>query len=565
MKKSTFIKVLSLIVGVVIIASSLVGALSAFADTDPEWAGTKTDGMVFKDTSEATYTVNSYGPVAAYTNLDFSKGLMYWCASGNFLTKQAELKASDIVTYKTDGDRNYVQFDNTAREKYTGIKSPKLYISGDKLKAGDKIALVYDINGDKNTPIQIKFEQRAAASGSSSINKRPNASTQLKVDGKWTTYATPTIEYKGTTVAQAEVDSKFALNVGDIVFHIQVEVIAGEKTDCGISNIRIAKVVGSDYYDVVSGEKMVFTTSTDDTKDDGKDDGKGDDTGTTTPAADPEWAGTKTDGMVFTNTNNATNSGNVLGPVEANTNLNFSKGLMYWYSSGKAADSPLAELKASAFVSYKTAGTKNYIQFDGKMRDSYCGIKTPKLAISGTNLKVGDNIVLLYDITGDEDSQLQFRIDFRNYASGQKSLVSLISDSTKLKSADGWTTFATKPVEYVGINPESANKGLRDGDVVFHITAAVPSNKEYDGGLTNLRIAKLVDNAYYDLYTGEKYVVETTSTGNGTTTGNGNTSTGTGSSTGTSNKTGEDITALACLLLLGAAGAFGTAKALKKR
>ncbi len=565
MKKSTFIKALSLVIGVVIIASSLVGALSALADTDPEWAGTKTDGMVFTNTSNATYTVNNYGPVAAYTNLDFSKGLMYWCASGDFQATYPELKASNIVTYKTDGDRNYVQFDNTAREKYTGIKSPKLYISGDKLKAGDKIALVYDINGDKSTPIQIKFEQRAAASGSSSINKRPNASTQLKVDGKWTTYATPTIEYKGTTVTQTEVDSKFALNVGDIVFHIQVEVISGEKTDCGISNIRIAKVVGSDYYDVVSGEKMVFTTTTDDTKDDGKDDGKGDDAGTTAPAADPEWAGTKADGMVFTNTNNATNAGNSLGPVEANTNLDFSKGLMYWYSSGKAAETALDELKASAFVSYKTAGTKNYIQFDGEMRDSYCGIKTPKLAMSGANLKVGDNIVFIYDITGDEDTQLQFRMDFRNYASGQKSLVSMVADGVKLKSADGWTTFATKPVEYVGINAESANKGLRDGDVVFQIAIAVPSNKEYDGGLTNIRIAKLVDNAYYDLYTGEKYVVEASSTGNGTTTGTGNGSTGTGSSTGTSNKTGESVLLLTSILALSAAGVFGTAKALKKR
>ena len=536
MKKSTAIKILSLIVGVVIVASSLVGAFSVSAAN----IGTESEGVATSQGGE--HGVFYTGIAEDYdTNGTFEKGLQYWtCTKG---TPNTYPTAVGAIKTEENGNK-YFEFLGT-QKAYEGIKTGAILLPASKIKKGDKLALMFDYMGS------TVFELKLGARDGTDIAKG-SGTTELKVtENKHKVLKTPTDKVMWTTAVSTGdfLAGSVQRDDGKLAYYITVAT-AGANLKIAFDNLKIVKVIGDKYYDIETEKEIEIKPN------------EGD-------PLPPAWAGTVTDGMVFENTSEATYTVNSKGPVEANTNLDFHKGLMYWAATGKFGDTALPELKASAAVSYKKEGTRNYIQFDNVKRDGWCGIKSPMLSIPADKLSAGDQYVLLYDLKGDKESPLQFNIELRNATSDSTNMRSEYQNATELKTVDGWTTFATKPGLFKGVNLSSPVTGLNPGDIVVQVEAKVIQKKQSDACLSNFRIAKLKDNAYYDIYTGTKYVVETSggSTSGGSGNGSGSTTggSGTGASTGKSNKTGESITLLASLFVLSAAGVFGTAKALKKR
>lgn len=564
MKKSTVMKILSLIVGVVIIASSLVGVFGVNAADPAE--GTAEKGIVNEGGSESGSSINEVNMLATkgLMNGDFEQGLKYWTTTH----KGTNVYPTEDGSVVKDGENSYFKYNGSAGDSFRGLRSTRIVISKDKLNIGDKVAVMFDYLSDKGSyNFQVKHTQVLCGGNKSESNSFVNACTVFNdatASNSWKTLVT--VPSAGSvTTSTTPADAEKGIAQGDYSFFITLAVASNKTCTAGIDNVRLVKVVDGKYYNIEDGSEITKRT-----EGGGSNPGEGGgENPDPTPSADPAWAGTVTDGMVFENTSEATYTVNSKGPVEANTNLDFHKGLMYWAPTGKFSDTALPELKASAAVSYKKEGTRNYIQFDNVARSGWCGIKSPKLSIPADKLSVGDQFVLLYDLKGDKESPLQFNVELRNTKTGSTGLRSEYQNATELKTVDGWTTFATKPGMFNGVDLSSNNPGLTLGDIVLQIEAKVISNKQSDACLSNFRIAKLKDNAYYDVYTGTKYVVETSggSTSGGSGNGSGSTTggSGTGASTGKSNKTGESITLLASLFVLSAAGVFGTAKALKKR
>lgn len=590
--KSKKLKALAMLVSGIVAVSSFAACFTAMADdaADPAWAGTEADGITHKTTNLGENATDNIPSTVKLENGDFEKGLKYWAttasnkkANNPSLTEDAAtLSASNVGTVKTEENGNkYFQFNiDKARKNFSGIKTTQISIPKANVSAGDKVVVVFDYIKDASAnpaAVQVKVGQRFPNSYVN-VQQQVDKTTVLKEasgSNKWTTAVTAVLNPVKASTAQGTngVNDNFAKNDGDFVFSIVFAVASNNTSSLCLDNIHLAKIAADGkYIDISTNEEIVITPNTPS----GGGESGGESGGSTpTPAGDPEWAGTEADGITSTNTGEAATDN--IAPTDCFANGNFDKGLKYWASTAKFnldehKDNPVTSLKASETGSIKTEANGNkYFQFDGKQRTSYCGIKTTKISIPASKINVGDKIAVMFDWKANADGDdVQVKAEQRYIEGAGASTNTMASKCEVLKKAaasDPWNTVATKPQGAVGKTTATAaeNKSVRDGDYVFMITASIPGGAVSTAAIDNVRLVKVTsDNKYIDLNTGSEVVIPTGSNGSGNGNGGSNGSgTGTGSTTGKSNKTGEDVTALACLLLLGAAGTFGFVKAAK--
>ena len=591
--KSKKLKTLAMLVSGIVAVSSFTAAFTAMADNaaDPAWAGTEADGMTTdKVGGNAVDGINS---TEALMNGDFEKGLKYWACnswhstSGNpaLSSDVTSLTASHVGSVKTEANGNkYFQFDGKVRYTFNGLMPNHLSVPASRLNVGDTVVMVMDykaVNADDAKFVQLKITERNAG-GRALTQENVSEATVLKAASAtngWTTIATK----KSNTVAAPNTGSyvgdAWAHNAGDYCLEVYIQVHngreKGQKSELCIDNVRIAKLTADGkYIDLSTNEEIVITPDTPSGGGVSGGESGGESGGSTpTPAGDPEWAGTEADGI--TSLTQGESSTDSFAPVDGFANGNFEKGLKYWASTAKFnlnehKDNPVTSLKASETGSIKTEANGNkYFQFDGKSRQTYCGIKTAKISIPASKINVGDKIAVMFDWKANADGDdVQVKAEQRYIDGAGASTNTMASKCEVLKKAtasDPWNTVATKPQGAVGktIATAAENKSVRDGDYVFMITASIPGGSVSTAAIDNVRLVKVTsDNKYIDLNTGSEVVIPTGSNGSGNGGSNGS-GTGTGSATGKSNRTGEDVTALACLLLLGAAGTFGFVKAAK--
>lgn len=550
MKKHFIKKAVAILVGIIVIAASLVGALGIFAEdtaTDAQY-GTEADGI----SRERTWTrYTDIATVDSLQNGDFSEGLKYWgpkndqmgLASAQAKVEDGKLVLTPLTTH------------------YAGVRSVNFKLDG--VTAGDTIVLFFNF--------KHSFSNSKSIFGFKLYENTDITSTEYSTTEKTIkNWSQGKVAYDKLMTFEASVTGN------NSVFYIEFQVakLTGtETTDPAyVDDIVIAKKnADGTYTDVATGNnidpetgKPVVTTPPS-----GGDEGEGTGTGSGTdsdsdaqtpvnPADDPAKVGTYEGGLPAGSTGDDTNAKYGVYEEEGVYNLDFEQGFKYWAVKGNAKDD-----LCSQYVDLKTEGENNYIQFKGNFPNDYGGMRTIKFKVSDTLIKEGDEIAIIYDFKG--DSPYQFRLDFAGMA-GMKALKEseILIDAA---DANGWYTAITTTQT---IAERTAGTELGQADSGYYVLSPMiqcSGDKTMTNAFDNLRIVKVVGGKYYGL-DGKEIVIASTSTGTGSTTGSGtgaSNGTGAGTGSGTSATTGDSVFLLAALLFVSGAGIVVAKRTMKSR
>lgn len=448
-----------------------------YGDLQP-FGGTEEDGIVSSRFNNGNMTsvrldynltnTDYYLPTVGLKNPDFSQGFKYWSYRGyssskapqyTKISQQATVdKTTGVLTFgEVSCCDTWLAANPTNTNVYAGLSSTGFTFPD--VVAGNTIYATAEI---RNTAGRVTLALQEHKAEAVAANLRKDAITTV-FNGNGGA-ANTSNEWVTTQTADLTVTN----NGSWFSIYIQRDNGAGTQ----VRNIRIyMKNSDGVIYDITHG--------------------------------DPIWAGTEEHGI--RSTISGEGSTNNIAPTDGQINYDFSKGLKYWASTAKfdkdQASGTVDHLYASETGSIVTEANGNkYFKFDGVKRSSFCGIKTAKLSIPADKINVGDKLVVMFDYMGDKNVQIKFEQRF--CTGGAASSNSMISVCTVVRAAtedNPWTTVATKPQAPVVASTATvaANQSVRDGDYVFMITAAVPSNTESTCGLDNIRLVKIDDNGNY--------------------------------------------------------------------
>ena len=257
MKRKILKNAFAILICIAVLAVSVMSAFSVFGtdtdSTDPEWAGTEEKGVVVATSSSSS--MNNVGTSVGLLNGDFEKGLKYWGTTVKSTNAGADLSGS-IVT-EANGNK-YFQLSGNFESQWSGIKSCAIAIPKANVDTTAKYVLMLDVKGDETW--QACLDTRFMTDGKGCTASRSTC-TEIAVNGDWATYITPECTLAGSTYTGSET---YGTAAGDYVVYVRLNCNSDVTSKAGFDNLRIAKVSGSKYYDVFTGEEIVVTsTSTD--------------------------------------------------------------------------------------------------------------------------------------------------------------------------------------------------------------------------------------------------------------------------------------------------------------
>lgn len=448
-----------------------------YGDLQP-FGGTEEDGIVssrfnngdmltVRENNNLTYT-NIYQPTVGLKNADFSQGFKYWSHRGyssakapgyTKISQQATVdKLSGTVTFgEVTCCEEWLEANPTNTSVYAGLSSTGFTFPS--LSAGDTIYATAEIRNTNGRVILALQEHSSETVGAK--NRMDAIATVYNGNGGALNTSDEWVTTQTAELVVTDPESRFSI-------YIQRDNSAGTQ----IKNIKIyLKNSNGEIFDITDG--------------------------------DPLWAGTEQDGICSTVSGEGSTNG--IAPADGQINYDFSKGLKYWASTAKfdkdQESGAVDHLYASETGSIITEASGNkYFRFDGVKRSTYCGIKTVKLSIAADKISVGDKLVVMFDYMGDKNVQVKFEQRFcSGTAASSNSMISACIVISAATENNPWTTVATKAQNPVAVSTASAaaNQSVRDGDYVFMITAAVPSNTQSTCCIDNLRLVKIDESGNY--------------------------------------------------------------------
>lgn len=522
MKKNALLKLLSVVVGVMVIVASVVCLTAVNAADD---FGTEADGI----TVNSKTAMDSWTATEGLKNGDFSEGLKYWGPSNYYGSTAAEGKTSDVVKLVTDGTNKYAQFTGGLSFASSGVQIVPVKVSVNKIDAGDKLAVMY--KGDAapaSAKMKVILWQFNIAAGKDEIVNCTAANIKVYkgIDATWALLNT----INTLPVQENATESEF--------YTFAVEFRATQKTCVArFDDVKIVKVKDDGFYTLdglkidENGDPIEGSGST------GGGEGGAGEGGEV--SNDPAWAGTEAEGVTMYQGDgiNAVIMGDFV-------NGNFEKGLKYWAAKANTYyPSNVAEIKTEA------NGNK-YLYLKGAS-EGYYGFKTAIITIPDSKLAVGDQVVIVFDYKSNEDANC-LQIPLTQRFAGDRLSQTFAGD---LIIGDEWCTgyIGVKPGMTVAQRKPGNNPGYAESGYYAFQMMVECKNAGDTISLDNIRIAKLVGNKIVDLDGNvisedvTNPVDNTTGSGSaggnggsagGSGTGNGN---GSGTNTGSSATTGETL------------------------
>ena len=190
--------------------------------------------------------------------------------------------------------------------------------------------------------------------------------------------------------------------------------------------------------------------------------------------------------------------------VDGLNNGDFEDGFKWW--GGKAKGGPTATMELV------TEGENTYAQYKAGYAGTWQGIRTPAIKVPEDKIAVGDQLVVIFDAKpgelGDYDHGkcVLFQFNAEKNSSGFNQNYRLGDGQTAhlIGAKDGWGTFRTKISKTVkervaGDHAGSASSGYYLFG--FQIESGLNGSTL---AVDNFRLAKIKDNKYYDVFTGEE-------------------------------------------------------------
>ena len=485
MKRNSLVKLLSVIVGIMVIVASVVCLTTVNAADD---FGTEADGITVANKT----AMDSWTATEGLKNGDFSEGLKYWGPVDYYSgTTDASAKASDVVEIVTSGTESYAKFNGSLDYKNAGIQTTPITVPAAKVEAGDKLAVLY--KGDANpsasskTKIAVRLYQYNTADGKATIvDCAAGNLTVDTIDATWSMLNTTS----GIVLANATESENYT-------FSVSITAIA--KTCIAlVDDVQIVKVKDDGFYTLdglkldENGKPIEGSGSAGDEGEDGS-----------APEVNDEdlilggvtslLPGTETEGI--TNPDNAgqytANASGIHGTVMLGfNNADFEQGFKWW--AGKQNYSVLNSMKLVE------EEDNTYVQFDtSKLDKTYEGIATPDIAISSDKISVGDKLVLIYDVKGNTGRDYQVTLDQRN---GGVRIAEGYSNDKVLATNGDWTTKVAAATNGGAIKERTAGSALGYADSDYYTVFVQLQNASVDATacFDNLILAIEKDGKYYD-------------------------------------------------------------------
>ena len=501
MKRNALLKLLSIVVGVMVIVASVV-CLNAVNAADD--FGTEADGITVQTRTD----MDSFATTEGLTNGDFSEGLKYWGPS-NYYNSDAtpfEAKTSDIVKIVTDGTNKYAQFTGTLSYASSGIQTNVIKVPATKVAKDDKLVVMYKGDAAPSTAkAKVYLRQFNVAGGKDDIiNTAANNIQKYKViDGTWAVLRSTV----GTVLANATESDfytfavEFRATKKDSVARFDDVMIVKSKTD-GFYTLDGLKI--DENGDPIPGEG-------------GNGEGGDGEGGEVTPPPatpsgvtvtgepiDSKWVGTEADGIATDKSGTLAYTPHALGFQ----NGDFEQGFKYWAREVKIEN---VEWKPSQLASIKTETNGNkylHFQYDentyvATSTSKYQALRTICFSVDDTNLNKGDALVVMGNYKkGTVLTDFQIKLELRN-VNGDAGWTRMPNSAwgtsaVKMATDTEWGVFAHTTGAVVGEKVYDAFQQYKDTHLAVYI--AIGANGKYTSGdFDNLRIVKLKDGVYTEL------------------------------------------------------------------
>ena len=492
MKKNALLKLLSVVIGVMVIVASVVCLTTVNAAED---FGTEADGI----TVNAKDAMNSWTATEGLKNGDFSEGLKYWGPS-NYGSTTDDMKTSNIVNLLEDNGNKYVQLNGALSYKNSGIQTTVVKVPATQVAKGDKLAVMY--KGDAaptSAQAKVILRQFNVSGGKNDISATDAPYiTVYKADNS--TWAV--LNGKSGTVLENATASDY--------YTFAVEFRATSKTSVArFDDVKIVKVEDDGFY-TLDGVKI----DEDGNPVGGSGDGEGGEV--TPPPATPsgvtvtgepinsKWVGTEADGIATDKSGTLAYTPHALGFQ----NGDFEQGFKYW---GREVKEENVEWKPSQLASIETETNGNkylHFQYDentfvSTSTSKYQALRTICFSIDDSKLEKGDSIAVMGNYKkGTVLTNFQIKLELRNVASGAGWTAMPNSawgtSAVKMATDTEWGVFAHTTGAVVGEKSYSAFQQYKDTHLAVYI--AIGANGKYTSGdFDNLRIVKLKDGVYTEL------------------------------------------------------------------
>lgn len=594
MKRKIF-KVVSVIVGIMVIAASVMCATSIFAaDTDTitldNTNNTAADGIYV----EGKFLVNTGDVVTknfpiqvGFLNGDFSEGMKNWGFRGRTDTA-AYKKLSDCYEITADGSLKFNGASRTSGTSPTYVGPSTLAFTLPGVAKDDVIKVVYKTRNTTSTTSQFELRlyeviKNDSINATGTVRTSTNTVTPTVNKTSWSTKTSPELTV-GAISTETGANPLFRIIV-------QANTVDGgfELDDI----IIIKKNTATEWVDVMTGDKYASNGTPiveEDDDDDNTGTGSGSDntgsgSGTGTGSGEGSDSGEE-DGMkntaqdgIYDTDKFVVDTGDVVCkdlPIqEGFLNGDFSGGMKHWALRGRT-DTPAYQKLSDAYE----VTAEGALKFKGATRASggtsptYVGPTTLSFTLPG--VAKDDTIKLVYKVrnTSDTTAQIQVRL-YEVVTNNSINGDGVQKVETTVNIGAGTTDWTTKTTAAMTVKAVSTEAGANPLFRVFVQTMVVEGGFEID----DLVIIKKSGEEWVDVMSGDKYnsngtpVVENSGsnnnnnnnnsgsgTGTGTGTGNGN---GSGTGTGTSATTGDSIALLAGLLFVSGAGILATKRFVK--
>ena len=500
MKRNSLVKLLSVIVGIMVIVASVVCLTTVNAADD---FGTEADGITVANKT----AMDSWTATEGLKNGDFSEGLKYWGPVDYYSgTTDASAKASDVVEIVTSGTESYAKFNGSLDYKNAGIQTTPITVPAAKVEAGDKLAVLY--KGDANpsasskTKIAVRLYQYNTADGKATIvDCAAGNLTVDTIDATWSMLNTTS----GIVLANATESENYT-------FSVSITAIA--KTCIAlVDDVQIVKVKDDGFYTLdglkldENGKPIEGSGSA---GDEDNEDGGNNEEETTTPVQvdgteiPAAFTGTEADGITTAGKNAL-----LIGVHAAEWyNADFSQGLKYWGREDKAID---GDWTTSQIASVLTEGENKYLHIDfnestytSTSTSKFQGIRTIVFSIDETLVEKGDVLVLMGKYkNGTSLNDFQFKLHTRN-SNGETKWTSSTPNTAycpgvlKAATETEWGIFAQTDGIVVGDKSYSAFSGIKDTDIALCVEI-VANNKYTTGDFDDFKIVKYKDGVYTEL------------------------------------------------------------------
>ena len=426
--------------------------------------GTYEDGWSVVDNAVSP---NYVGPFAGVQNGDFTDGLKYW---GSRTSTGA---GGDYADVKTDGNNTYVHLAAKTDATYCGIRSTLFYLP--EAKVGDKLVVMYKYKNGDASKYQVFFAPKNNSGDDWTLMDNSGSTIkQAATDTEWGYAVSTKVLTVGSAISTADDTwmaqhpyvnadynkyASYCIEMSNSTANVTIDV----------DDVQIVKYINAYTFETFDGETIKF---------------------------DPAWAGTFADG-VETGTGDHGEMNEKYNVEYGVVNGDFEDGLMYWGCSGAVENGSEDDVYAygSAYTDVVTENGNTYIKFDGKTLTYYRGIKSGCIFIPAAKLKVGDGVVVKFDIYDPNGDAKNIQVKFDNrYGNGASSNTSVGSCTLIEDKGNGWKTYVTKVNSAITAASTVTTQGPATGDWAFHVSVQVISNAASTAGIDNIELVKVIDD-----------------------------------------------------------------------